>query len=184
MKYIKNNQDTKSDIKKAFLCLLKNHSYRSISISIICQKVGINRSTFYYHYETIEHLLKNIYADYFDEVRRSLEIDESLIFSEKQDNFTKLVEFLNECSKPESTFRFLLNKSPENLFLNSFTNWGIFPYANDKGSKNDFYQILYHYSGSSSIIVRWIKDGCPISSFDLAKIIYDSTTDAWPYSHT
>ena len=42
---------------EALLLLLEKKEYEFITIKEICEKAGVNRSTFYLHYETIADLL-------------------------------------------------------------------------------------------------------------------------------
>lgn len=42
---------------EALLFLLEKKDYEFITIKEICEKAGVNRSTFYLHYETMEDLL-------------------------------------------------------------------------------------------------------------------------------
>lgn len=50
-------------IKNAFLELLNTKKFEDITVSQICQKALINRSTFYFHYESKVELLEVIYID-------------------------------------------------------------------------------------------------------------------------
>ena len=43
---------------KAFLELLEKKDFAFITVKEICQAAGVNRSTFYLHYETIADLLE------------------------------------------------------------------------------------------------------------------------------
>ena len=43
---------------KALLELLGKKDYAYITVKEICEKAGVNRSTFYLHYETVDDLLK------------------------------------------------------------------------------------------------------------------------------
>ncbi len=43
---------------KAFLALLEEKDFAYISVKEICERAGVNRSTFYLHYETIGDLLE------------------------------------------------------------------------------------------------------------------------------
>ena len=43
---------------KALLSLLEKKSFEYITISEICDRAGVNRSTFYLHYENVNDLLK------------------------------------------------------------------------------------------------------------------------------
>lgn len=49
------NTATKMD--QAFLELLEKKDFSYITVKEICAKAGVNRSTFYLHYETVEDLL-------------------------------------------------------------------------------------------------------------------------------
>ena len=43
---------------EAFLQLLAKKDYEYITVKEICLKAGVNRSTFYLHYENMDDLLK------------------------------------------------------------------------------------------------------------------------------
>ena len=43
---------------QALLLLLEKKEYDFISVKEVCEKAGVNRSTFYLHYETMDDLLK------------------------------------------------------------------------------------------------------------------------------
>ena len=64
---IKNNKRYKSSSKKiedSFLALILNNKYEDITISQICKQAGINRSTFYEHYDDINHLIIKIEGNF------------------------------------------------------------------------------------------------------------------------
>ena len=42
---------------EALILLLEKKEYSFITVKEICEKAGVNRSTFYLHYETIDDLL-------------------------------------------------------------------------------------------------------------------------------
>ena len=60
---IKNNSRYKissEKIETAFLALILNNKYEDITISQVCKQAGINRSTFYCHYDDINDLIIKI----------------------------------------------------------------------------------------------------------------------------
>lgn len=60
---IKNNLRYKissEKIETAFLTLILHHKYEDITISQVCQEAGVNRSTFYCHYDDINDLIIKI----------------------------------------------------------------------------------------------------------------------------
>ena len=42
---------------EAFLALLEKKDFAYITVKEVCEKAGVNRSTFYLHYETVSDLL-------------------------------------------------------------------------------------------------------------------------------
>lgn len=67
---------------KALIYLLNDKDYNYITIKEICKKAGVNRSTFYLHYENIDDLLKesvdwmiNDFFSYFDNTKANLPLD-------------------------------------------------------------------------------------------------------------
>lgn len=64
---------------EALIYLLNDKDYDYITIKEICKKAGVNRSTFYLHYENIDDLLKesvdwmiNDFFSYFDNIKANL----------------------------------------------------------------------------------------------------------------
>ncbi len=49
--------NTAAKMDRAFLELLEKKDFSYITVKEICERAGVNRSTFYLHYETIEDLL-------------------------------------------------------------------------------------------------------------------------------
>lgn len=56
-------QYTKELIKREFLALLEEKSFHSITIAMLAERCEISRNTFYYHYDDVYSLVKEIFAD-------------------------------------------------------------------------------------------------------------------------
>ena len=54
---------TKDLIKREFLALLEEKSFHSITIAMLAKRCDISRNTFYYHYDDVYSLVKEIFAD-------------------------------------------------------------------------------------------------------------------------
>ena len=52
---------TASLMDEALLALLQKKDYESITVKEVCEKAGVNRSTFYLHYENMDDLLGESY---------------------------------------------------------------------------------------------------------------------------
>lgn len=57
---------TKKAIRSAFLTLLEEKPLKQISVRDIVETCGINRNTFYYHYQDIPQLLESIVSEEAD----------------------------------------------------------------------------------------------------------------------
>lgn len=57
---------TKKEIKKSFIKLLEKNELKDISVKDITDGCGINRNTFYYHYQDIPSLLEDIFRNEID----------------------------------------------------------------------------------------------------------------------
>lgn len=71
----KNNQRivvTKRMLKEGLLRLLKSRDLDKISVAELCQEAGINRSTFYRHYNLPRDVLRDMQAEFVEEMRRTL----------------------------------------------------------------------------------------------------------------
>lgn len=64
---------TKTILKDSLLELMKEKSFEKITIKELCDKANINRGTFYYHYDTIEELLKDIETEFISNHTHILE---------------------------------------------------------------------------------------------------------------
>ncbi len=76
-------QYTKELIKREFLQLLEDKSFHSITIAMLAERCDISRNTFYYHYEDIYTLVKEILADELEKIdeeyNATLSWEESLL---------------------------------------------------------------------------------------------------------
>ena len=59
---------TKAAIKSCFLRLLDQKPLSQISVKLLVQECGINRNTFYYHYEDLPALIEEIIVEEMDRV--------------------------------------------------------------------------------------------------------------------
>lgn len=66
--YVAKNKKTKNNIQQAFLQLLKEKPFDSITVGHITTTAGINRGTFYLHYLDKYDLLEKIELQLFDEI--------------------------------------------------------------------------------------------------------------------
>lgn len=59
---------TKKAIKETFIKLLDKKPLSEITVKLITSECGINRNTFYYHYEDIPSLIEEVVMEEFDSI--------------------------------------------------------------------------------------------------------------------
>lgn len=59
---------TKRMMKEALLELLASKPLSKIKVNELCEKSGVNRATFYRHYETLQDILQDIEADFIKQL--------------------------------------------------------------------------------------------------------------------
>lgn len=155
----------------ALIELLLKKDYEYISVKDICLKAGVNRSTFYLHYETKDDLLKEtikyINKKFYDSFNNK-KIDVNRIESLKElilvdKNY--LVPYLNYIKQNEKIFKLMYDKpelfNSKESFQNMYDN--IFQPILERFNvpKNEQIYIFEYYSkGVIAIILKWVSLSC------------------------
>lgn len=158
---------------KALILLLNKKEYEFITVKEICEKAGVNRSTFYLHYDTIDDLLQESiensnkeFMSYFSENNKFFEnfnqMDKSeLIFITHEYlnpylNYIKENKVIHQVSVKHANLmnsHLKFNSINKHIFLPIFKKFGI-------DEKSEKYMIQYYINGITAIINEWIKTGC------------------------
>ena len=168
----KRKKDSQEKIKKIFLELIQTKEINQISVSDICQKAHLNRTTFYSNYIDIYDLADKIKNDLYDEVLAVYK-DERNKKSHSYD-FLKLFKHIKENQIFYNTF-FKLNYDNDYRQFKEFIDYDLF-----KKLYNDDIELDYHISffmaGLNTIIKKWLKNGCiesPEKINEILKAEYD-----------
>ena len=177
------NTATKMDL--ALITLLKKKSFKYITVSEICEAAGVNRSTFYLHYETIGDLLNettryllNDFLSYFptdtQEIAYNLkncELNNLVFIGDK--HLTPYLTYIKDHKEVFST-ALLHNKTLgfEDVYKRMFEN--IFNPILDRFQyppKDRQYVMMYYLNGINAIVSEWLKNDCNKSIKEIAEII-------------
>ena len=158
---------------EALILLLEKKEYSFITVKEICEKAGVNRSTFYLHYENIDDLLSECIKYVGNKINKKFSnkvIDKQVIQDSKLEDLLLIkpeyllpyLEFLKEnkaiykiaYSQP-NVFKeqYVVNHLHKNIFepiLNRF----LVPKNEQK------YMMSFYLSGMGALMVEWIKNDC------------------------
>lgn len=151
-------------IEKTFIDLIQFKELKQISVSEICKKAGLNRTTFYANYTDIYALA--------DSIRDKLENNLSDLYEEEitqrfnSHAYIKLFRHIKENQIFYKTY----------FKLGYDDNYKIISYDIDLANqrfKNRFveYHIEFFKSGITKIIKLWLKNGCRESPEDMVEIL-------------
>ncbi len=170
---------------EALICLLEKKDIEYITVKEICDKAGVNRSTFYLHYESINDLVEETmeyinkkFIDYFSENSKD--------FIEKIKDFP--LEKLKLIEKKYLTPYLTFIKDNKNVFKASFNNPKGMDVLNRYNSiktyilnpilerfniaeKDRSYLIAFYINGIMAIIKEWINNNCKDSIIEVEDII-------------
>lgn len=166
--------NTAARMDEAFLALLEKKDFAYITVKEICEKAGVNRSTFYLHYETMGDLL-NESVQYMNEQ----------FLSYMQHDAAAFITKLRDCPleelyliTPEYLTPYLgYIKSHRRLFRTAMENARILQAEDTYGKmfrhvfipileryqvpeQDRIYIMAFHIRGLMAIVTEWLKGDC------------------------
>ena len=166
---------------EALLLLLEKKEYEFITVTEICKKAGVNRTTFYLHYESMDDLLYETLGminDRFRKVFNNEVIDPTLLAKEKlfliDDNH--IIPYLNFIKENKKIYK-LINNNPyifrrQETFENMYNE--LFSVILDRyGVENHEKQYIFAFFGFglSAVVQQWIKNDCKDEIETIANIM-------------
>ena len=165
---------TAEKMDKALIECLEKKELEYITVKEICEKAGVNRSTFYLHYETVADLLSECveytnnrcfqkYGSELTNVKKRLESErlEDLIFISPE-YLRPYFEFIKENKR-----LYLVVLSHQEIFRtkNTFAEIfdSVFSPALDKfhvSEKKKSYIIHFYLGGITSVVKEWLEKDC------------------------
>ena len=171
---------------RALLALLEKKSFEYITVSELCAEAGVNRSTFYLHYENTCDLLCEATQYVMDRFLSYFSVDTQTIASRFTDCDLQDLNFIHEdYLRPYLTFirenrrifsAVLSHPSIfqfESIFQRLFDH--IFDPILDRfrypaGERK--YVMMFYLRGLTAIITEWLNDGCRKSIEEISTIIH------------
>ena len=179
--------NTAIKMDEALITLLEKKDFAYITIKEICEEAGVNRSTFYLHYENTSDLLREATQYIVDKHFSYYNIDEKDIIL-KLDNCERrdLIFITHKYLAPYLTFI----KENRKIFKIAITQFQVmnmnevygkmFRYIfepileqfNVPGKERPFV-IKFYLSGVFAIVMEWLDNDCKEDIDFIIKIIYD-----------
>ena len=159
-------QYTASLMDESLLLLLEQKDFDAITVKEICRKAGVNRSTFYLHYESLNDLLEETVGMINDRFKASLSsvpaddpskvvltsekyLRPYLDFIKKNRRAYKVIHQKDNLFNSQKTFESFY----QSIFSPALTHFGV----NEEEKK---YVFAFYTQGTVAIIEKWLEDNC------------------------
>ena len=171
-------------MNEALILLLEKKEYSFITIKEICEKAGVNRSTFYLHYETMNDLLSETIEYVGNKILKKFNnkvLDKQIIKNAKLEELYLVtpeyllpyLEFLRE-NKAIYKIAFSQPNVLKEQYIISYLFKNIFEPILDKFSvpkEEQRYMMNFYLNGMSAVMIEWIRNDCKEDIQTIEKIL-------------
>lgn len=176
---------TAARMDEAFLELLEKKDFTYITVKEICEKAGVNRSTFYLHYETVSDLLAESARYIITQFVEAMPHDTAGFMSQIQTRPLEelylitpeyLTPYLNYIKKHRRIFRTTLEQASvlgmndaylslnRHVFMPILNRYQV-PLSSQK------YMMPFYINGLMGIVNEWLKEDCEDSIERMISVI-------------
>ena len=166
---------TKKVFREVLLELLQSKPLSKITISEICEKADLNRSTFYAHYMDVGDLLHDIENEMISNIPKVYDNDG---YRGKTVKTAELESFFDYVKEHAFEFRVLLIDSDSNAFFESLKNAILKYYISVNRtylSLDKEFQLIYSVNGAIGMMLEWIKRDFPYDTKAFTKMVMENT---------
>ncbi len=175
---IKNNSRYKANSEKietAFLTLILNHKYEDITISQVCKQAGVNRSTFYCHYDDINDLIIKIEGKFANSMAGIFN------FGERQTH-EAMIEMFTFVKENKHFYKAFLNipyvtLAERNTKIEVLKNIGKKLNIDKSKTMGIFYRASFFGAGIKEMCRLWLEYDCKETPEQMAKLLLEEYTD-------
>ena len=171
---------------KAFLSLIEKKPFEYITIREICEEAGVNRSTFYLHYENTGDLLREATTYVLDDFASRFSMDAEGEISRFTSCDLKELNFINEkylfpylsyIKENKRIFSAVLSHPATfetNVIFQRLFDHVFSPILDRfRYPKNEQrYVMMFYLNGITAVIAEWLKDECQKSIEEISAIIH------------
>ena len=170
---------------EALIALLEKKDFAYITVKEICEKAGVNRSTFYLHYETIQDLLEESTQHIIDQFVEFMPQDTVEFLERLPDRPLEelylitpeyLKPYLNYVKEHRRIFRTTVEQAATLRMVEAYEGLNrhiLIPILERfRVSPNDReYMMAFYISGLMAIIREWLKNDCEDSVEHVISVI-------------
>ena len=171
----------------ALISLLEKKEFAYITVSEICREAGVNRSTFYLHYETVGDLLEETTRYLLDDFVSYFPVDSQAEVARLQEcDLTQLNFITDEYLHPY--LRYIRDHC--RVFAVALSNIGHFGFEGvykrlythifepilarfHYPAQHRPYVMLFYMNGVNAVVTEWLKNDCKLTIEEVSAILHE-----------
>ena len=176
---------TAARMDEAFLALIEKKDFAYITVKEVCERAGVNRSTFYLHYETVGDLLAESAQYIIDQFMASMPHDTMDFLEKLPDRPLEelylitpeyLTPYLTYIKEHHRIFKATVEQASVlqmTVAYEKLNRYVLIPILNRFAVSPDDqkYVMQFHIAGLMAIINEWLKDDCKDSIEHIVSVI-------------
>lgn len=166
---------TKLFLKNSLVELMQEQPISKISVKALCDAADVNRSTFYVHYTDQYDLLRQLELEVIAEVEKH--ISKHALSKHTAQAVQVLDQILSYIASDAELFKVLLSDNGDFVFQKDIMQLAqqkiISDLRNDQTieQRTSEYLQCFVITGALSIVQKWLHDGMPESTTEMAELI-------------
>lgn len=173
--------DKKQLIENSLIQLMEEQRFREITIKMLCNKAGINRSTFYAYFEDKYALLDSMIDSHISHLESILnnDLQDLHLQKDKKSSIEKYLEHIFQyIYEHRQFFRVLLTLHPaQNFTQKLLSNWrNNYMHVLETTASLEYpdYFISYTLGGQFGVLYFWLQNDCPEPPEVISKVIHNN----------
>ena len=159
--------NTAKKMNAAMIELLEEKEFEEINVMELCERAGVNRSTFYSHYNNTRELLEEVHNFFNNELYKSYSVEEQSanqnIASVLEEELVTYLEFIQSHRTFFMSYMDHLGNFKRDEFYTSIKKSALIPMLKHKNITDETTINLvsqFYLQGIAAIIKDWIYNNC------------------------
>lgn len=179
--------NTAKKMNMALISLLEKKEFAYITVSEICRAAGINRSTFYLHYETVGDLLAETTRYLLDDFVSYFPVDTQAMAERYRDCDLSQLNFITD-EYLHPYLRYI--RDHRRVFSVALSNVGCFGFEGvyqrlythifdpilarfHYPIEHRPYVMMFYMNGVNAVVTEWLKSDCHLTIEEVSAIIHE-----------
>ena len=160
---------TRFYIVQALFKLMDSYEFDKISVSLIAEKAGVGRATFYRYFKSKEDVI----IFYFERHAKDFVFNQRFYPRCREDYVLLVKQIMSLFKEQKSTFKLLKKAKLDSLYLNYLNKSFVAMFTRDYQDKNPYLPSIY--AGMLfNVSMKWLENDCNEDEEKLAALIVDA----------